>query len=200
MQEAVPVGTGAMAAIIGADVALVEEACAEAAQGEVCSPANLNSPKQIVIAGDTAAVDRALEILKARGVRKVVKLNVSAPFHCALMRPAQERLASDLEGIEFKDLSVLLATNVDAKLIASGTDARDALVRQVTSPVRWSESMELLTKAHGVGTFVEAGPGKVLAGLLRQIAPEARTLNVNDAAGVEAVRVALAETGAAGGA
>jgi [acyl-carrier-protein] S-malonyltransferase len=200
MQEAVPVGTGAMAAIIGADVALVEEACAEAARGQVCSPANLNSPKQIVIAGDAAAVDRALDILKARGVRKVVKLNVSAPFHCALMRPAQERLASDLEGIAFKDLSLPLVTNVDAKLIASGTDARDALVRQVTSPVRWSESMELLTKAEGVGTFVEVGPGKVLAGLLRQIAPEARALNVGDAEGAEAARVALAESGAAGGA
>jgi [acyl-carrier-protein] S-malonyltransferase len=160
----------------------------------------LNSPKQTVIAGDAAAIDRALEILKARGVRKVVKLNVSAPFHCALMRPAQERLASDLEGIEFKDLSVPLVTNVDAKLIASETDARDALVRQVTSTVRWSESIELLTKAHGVGTFVEVGPGKVLAGLLRQIAPEARALNAGDAEGVEAARVALAETGAAGGA
>jgi [acyl-carrier-protein] S-malonyltransferase len=200
MQEAVPVGTGAMAAIIGADVALVEEACAEAAQGQVCSPANLNSPKQIVIAGDAAAIDRALDIMKARGVRKAVKLNVSAPFHCALMRPAQERLTSDLEGIDFKDLSVPLVTNADAKLIASGTDARDALVRQVTSPVRWSESMELLTKAHGIETFVEAGPGKVLAGLLRQIAPEARALNVADAAGVETVRAALAETGAASGA
>jgi [acyl-carrier-protein] S-malonyltransferase len=200
MQEAVPVGTGAMAAIIGADVALVEDACAEAAQGEVCSPANLNSPKQIVIAGDAAAVDRALDILKARGVRKAVKLNVSAPFHCALMRPAQERLASEFEGIEFKDLSVPLVTNVDAKLTSDGDDARDALVRQVTSPVRWSESMELLTKAHGVGTFVEVGPGKVLAGLLRQIAPEARALNVSDAAGVETVRAAVAESGAAGGA
>jgi [acyl-carrier-protein] S-malonyltransferase len=200
MQEAVPVGTGAMAAILGAEATLVEEACAEAAQGEVCSPANLNSPKQTVIAGDAAAVDRALEILKARGVRKLVKLNVSAPFHCALMRPAQERLTNDLEGIEFKDLSLPLVTNVDAKLIASGTGARDALVRQVTSPVRWSESMELLTKAQGVGTFVEVGPGKVLAGLLRQIAPEARALNVSDAAGVETVRAALAESGAAGGA
>jgi [acyl-carrier-protein] S-malonyltransferase len=200
MQEAVPVGTGAMAAILGAEAALVEEACAEAAQGEVCSPANLNTPKQIVIAGDAAAVDRAIEILKARGVRKAVKLNVSAPFHCALMRPAQEKLARDLFGIEFKDLNVPLVTNVDAKLIRSGADARDALVRQVSSPVRWSESMELLTKAHGVEAFVEVGPGKVLAGLLRQIAPEARSFNVEDAAGIEAARVALGESGAAGGA
>lgn len=200
MQEAVPVGTGAMAAILGADARTVEEACAEAEQGQVCSPANLNSPKQIVIAGDAAAVDRALDILKSRGVRKAVKLNVSAPFHCALMRPAQERLAGDLERIEFKDLGVPLVTNVDAKLISRGGEAREALVRQVSSPVRWSESVELLTKGQGVRTFVEVGPGKVLAGLLRQIAPEARCVNVEDAAGVEGLRAALAESGAAGGA
>ncbi|MDT7542909.1 MAG: [acyl-carrier-protein] S-malonyltransferase [Acidobacteriota bacterium] len=200
MQEAVPIGVGAMAAILGSQAQTVEEACAEAAQGEVCSPANLNSPKQIVIAGDAAAVDRAVEILKARGARKVVKLKVSAPFHCALMQPAQERLARDLEEIEFKDLHVPLVTNVDAKLIGGGEDARDSLVRQVTSPVRWSESMELLTKAHGVEMFIEVGPGKVLAGLLKQIAPEARSLNVEDAGGVEAVRAALAENDAASGA
>jgi [acyl-carrier-protein] S-malonyltransferase len=200
MQEAVPVGVGAMAAILGADAGMVEEACAEAAQGEVCSPANLNSPKQIVIAGDAAAVDRAMAILKARGVRKVVKLNVSAPFHCALMRPAQERLADDLKKIEFAPLRVPLVTNVDAKLIEDSAQARDALVRQVSSPVRWSESVELLTKDHGVETFIEVGAGKVLAGLVRQIAPGARTLNVEDAAGVEAARGALEEIGAAGGA
>jgi [acyl-carrier-protein] S-malonyltransferase len=200
MQEAVPVGTGAMAAILGAEARTVEEACAQAAQGQVCSPANLNSPKQIVIAGDTAAIDRAIEILKSRGVRKAVKLNVSAPFHCALMLPAQERLARDLDHVEFKDLRVPLVTNVDAKLIREGDEARDALVRQVSSPVRWSEAIELLTKEHGVETFVEVGAGKVLAGLLRQIAPESRAINVEDAAGVEAARGALAESGAAGGA
>jgi [acyl-carrier-protein] S-malonyltransferase len=200
MQEAVPFGTGAMAAILGADVRTVEEACAEAAQGQVCSPANLNSPKQTVIAGDAAAIDRAIEILKSRGVRKAVKLNVSAPFHCALMLPAQERLARDLDHIEFKDLRVPLVTNVDAKLIREGDEARDALVRQVSSPVRWSESIELLTKEHGVETFIEVGAGKVLAGLLRQIAPETHAINVEDAAGVEAARGALAESGAAGGA
>ncbi|MCA1629913.1 MAG: ACP S-malonyltransferase, partial [Acidobacteria bacterium] len=134
MQEAVPDGVGAMAAILGADARTVEEACAEAAQGGVCSPANLNSPKQIVIAGDAAAVDRALELLKSRGVRKAVKLNVSAPFHCALMLPAQERLAADLEKIEFKELRVPLVSNVDAKLIRAGSEARDSLVRQVSSP------------------------------------------------------------------
>jgi [acyl-carrier-protein] S-malonyltransferase len=200
MQEAVPVGVGAMAAILGAEAKAVEEACDEAARGQVCGPANLNSPKQIVIAGDAAAVERALEILKSRGVRKAVRLNVSAPFHCALMRPAQERLARDLEGVGFKDLNVPLVTNVDARLIRRGDEARDALVRQVSSPVRWSESVELLTKEHGVVSFVEVGPGKVLSGLLRQIAPEARAINVEDAAGVAAARAALAETGAAGGA
>ncbi|MFN2482388.1 MAG: ACP S-malonyltransferase [Pyrinomonadaceae bacterium] len=199
MQEAVPVGVGAMAAILGADARTVEEACAEAAQGGVCSPANLNSPKQIVIAGDAAAVDRALELLKSRGVRKAVKLNVSAPFHCALMLPAQERLAADLEKIEFKELRVPLVSNVDAKLIRAGSEARDSLLRQVSSPVRWSESMELLAAAQGVGTFVEVGPGKVLSGLLRQIAPDARAINAGDADGVRAARAALEESGAAGG-
>lgn len=200
MQEAVPVGAGAMAAVLGADARTVEEACAEAAQGEVCSPANLNSPKQIVIAGQAGAVDRAVEILKARGARKAVRLNVSAPFHCALMKPAQERLAADLERIEFRDLRVPLVTNVDAKLIRTGAEARAALVRQVSSTVRWSESVELLVKEKGVQTFVEVGAGKVLAGLLRQIAPEARSVNVEDPAGVAAAREAGGESSAAGGA
>lgn len=200
MQEAVPLGVGAMAAVLGADVGMIEEACAEAAHGQVCSPANLNSPKQTVIAGDAAAVERAMEILKARGVRKVVKLNVSAPFHCALMLPAQERLAKDLEEIEFADLRVPLVTNVDAKLIERGAQARDALVRQVSSPVRWSESVELLTKEHGVETFIEVGAGKVLAGLVKQIDAGARCVGVENLAGIEAARDALKETGAAGGA
>ncbi|HVG30276.1 MAG TPA: ACP S-malonyltransferase [Pyrinomonadaceae bacterium] len=199
MQEAVPVGAGAMAAILGADASTVEGACAEAAQGQVCAPANLNSPKQIVIAGDAAAVDRALEILKSRGVRKAVRLNVSAPFHCALMLPARQRLAADLEKIEFKDLRVPLVSNVDAKLVRTGAEARDALVRQVSSPVRWGESVELLVRAEGVKMFVEVGPGKVLAGLLRQIAPEARAVNVEDAEGIGAARAATEESGAASG-
>jgi [acyl-carrier-protein] S-malonyltransferase len=199
MQEAVPPGVGAMAAIIGADIALVEEACREAARGEVCSPANMNSPKQIVIAGDAAAVERAIEILKSRGVRKAVKLNVSAPFHCALMLPAQARLEKDLREIKFSDLRVPVVTNADAKLVRDGAEARDALVRQVSSPVRWSESVERLANEHKVSTFIEVGPGKVLAGLLRQIAPEARATSVGDAAGVEAARALLAESNAASG-
>lgn len=192
MQEAVPLGRGAMAAVLGADERTVFEACEQARQGEVCSPANLNTPKQIVIAGSAGAVERTLEILKSRGVRKVVKLNVSAPFHCALMLPAQERLAEDLGQLEFRDLRVPLVTNVDAKVIREGAEARAALVRQVSSPVRWSDSISALVSGHGVTEFVEVGPGKVLAGLLRQIAPAARCLNVEDRAGVQAARAALA--------
>jgi [acyl-carrier-protein] S-malonyltransferase len=191
MQEAVPVGAGAMAAVLGADLETVEAVCAEAAgEGEVCSPANVNSPGQIVIAGSAAAVGRAIPLLKERGAKRVIALKVSAPFHCALMLPAQERLAADLGGVEFKDLGVPLVTNVGAGLIRTGAEARDSLVRQVSSPVRWRESVELLTR-EGVDTFVEVGPGKVLTGLVRQTAPQARGMNVEDAAGLEAARAAL---------
>jgi [acyl-carrier-protein] S-malonyltransferase len=184
MQEAVPVGTGAMAAVIGADLKEIEKACAEAGQGQVCAPANINSGSQVVIAGNTEAVDRASELLRSRGAKRVLKLNVSAPFHSALMMPAQVRLASDLAGIEFSDLAVPLVTNVDAAIISSGADARDALVRQVSSPVRWLESMELLIM-EGVDTFVEIGPGKVLSGLMRQISREVKCFNVEDAASLK---------------
>ena len=183
MQEAAPVGSGAMAAVMGADLGTVMEACNEAQQGGVCMPANINTPSQIVIAGDAAAVDRAIELLKERGAKRAIKLNVSAPFHCALMMPAQERLAEDLEKIEFQDLRVPLVTNVDAAAITKGGEARDALERQVSSPVRWQESVELLIR-EGVNTFVEVGPGKVLSGLVRQIERGARCLNVEDAAGL----------------
>src|SRR5207253_2750307 len=128
MQEAVPVGTGAMAAILGASLDLVKTACDDASQGQVCSAANINSPNQVVIAGDTAAIDRAIEILKARGAKRAIKLNVSAPFHCALMKPAQDRLAADLEKTSFADLATPLVTNVDAQAIKTGAQARDALV------------------------------------------------------------------------
>lgn len=184
MQEAVPVGTGAMAAVMGADLKMVEEACDAAAEGEVCSPANINSPNQIVIAGNAAAVDRAIAILKERFDKRAIKLNVSAPFHCALMNRAQERLAVELEKIEFHDLRLPLITNVDAAEIRSGEDARRKLVRQVSSPVRWLDSMQLL-RAQGVQTFVEVGPGKVLCGLLRQIDRDASCLNVGDIENLE---------------
>jgi len=191
MQEAVPVGTGAMAAILGSDVETVNAACGEAAQGQVCSAANINSPGQIVIAGDAAAIDRAIEILKARGAKRAVKLNVSAPFHCALMQPAQERLSADLEQSQFNDLQTPLVTNVDAKPIKTGAEARDSLVRQVSQPVRWLQSVEFLS-SHGVQTFIEIGPGKVLSGLVRQINRELRCLNVEDDSSLRASREALA--------
>ena len=199
MQEAVPVGVGAMAAILGADAKTVEDACREAAQeGEVCSPANINSAKQIVIAGNAAAVERAMEILKERGAKRAIKLPVSAPFHCALMQPAQDRLSADLERTEFSDLRVPLVNNVDAATIRTGDVARRSLVRQVSSPVRWLESVEFLASA-GVETFVEVGPGKVLSGLVRQIVTDARCLNVSDTATLEATRAALAGIQAASG-
>lgn len=180
MQEAVPVGTGAMAAVMGAELQAIENACAEAAQGQVCAPANINSPGQVVIAGNAEAVDRASDLLRGAGAKRVLKLNVSAPFHTALMVPAQERLAADLENIPLAELALPLVTNVDATIIRSGGQARDALARQVSAPVRWLESIELLIK-EGVDTFVEIGPGKVLTGLMRQISREVKCLNVEDA-------------------
>jgi [acyl-carrier-protein] S-malonyltransferase len=190
MQEAVPVGTGAMAAILGSDLETVNAVCTEAGQGQVCSAANINSPGQIVIAGDTGAIDRAIEVLKARGAKRAVKLNVSAPFHCALMKPAQDRLAADLNELQFNDLQTPLVTNVDAKPIKTGNEARDSLIRQVSQPVRWLESVEFLS-SHGVQTFIEIGPGKVLSGLVRQINRELRCLNVEDESSLRATREAL---------
>ena len=185
MQEAVPVGVGAMAAILGADLDLVRTVCAEAAQGQVCSAANINSPNQVVIAGDTAAIDRAIELLKERGARRALKLNVSAPFHCSLMQPAQERLAVELNGITFENLAMPIVTNVDARAIKLGTQARDSLVRQVSQPVRWLESVEFLI-SQGVQTLIEIGPGKVLSGLVRQIDRNLRCSNVEDKASLDA--------------
>lgn len=190
MQEAVPVGTGAMAAVIGAELKDIEQACAEASQDQVCAPANINSPNQVVIAGNAEAVDRASELLRAGGAKRVLKLNVSAPFHSALMMPAQERLGADLEGIRFANLNVPLVTNVDATVIRKGAEARESLVRQVSSPVRWLESIELLIK-EGVDTFVEVGPGKVLTGLMRQISREVKCLNVEDAASLKSAGAGL---------
>ena len=199
MQEAVPVGAGAMAAVIGGDLEMIEAVCAEARrEGEICSPANINSPGQIVIAGSAAAVERAVPLLKERGAKRALPLKVSAPFHCALMLPAQERLAADLDAVEFKDLGVPLVTNVDAAVIRTGAEARAALVRQVSQPVRWRESVEVLARA-GVDTFVEVGPGKVLSGLVRQTAPQARGMNIEDAASLEATRAALADVKTSGG-
>jgi [acyl-carrier-protein] S-malonyltransferase len=190
MQEAVPVDAGAMAAILGADLDLVVSTCEEAGQGQVCSAANINSPNQVVIAGDTAAIDRAIVLLKERGAKRAMKLNVSAPFHCALMKPAQNRLAADLLRIRFEDLTTPLVTNVDAKAVRGGAEARDALVRQVSQPVRWLESVEFLIN-EGVQSFIEIGPGKVLSGLVRQIDRNLRCVNIEDEASLCATREAL---------
>jgi [acyl-carrier-protein] S-malonyltransferase len=190
MQEAVPVGTGAMAAIIGAELKDIEKACAEASQNQVCAPANINSPSQVVIAGSAEAVERASELLRNGGAKRVLKLNVSAPFHSALMMPAQERLAEDLERTAFANLAVPLVTNVDAAVISKGAAARESLVRQVSSPVRWLESIELLIK-EGVDTFVEVGPGKVLTGLMRQISREVKCFNVEDASSLKSTGASL---------
>ena len=189
MQEAVPVGTGAMAAVLGGERSAIEEACLEASKGQVCAVANINSPNQVVIAGNSQAVDRAIELLQ--GVAKrVVKLNVSAPFHSALMKPAQDRLAFDLEKVAFTEPDASVVTNVDARIVTVPGELRDALERQVSSPVRWSESMTLLLQ-QGVTTFVEVGPGKVLSGLMRQINRDANCLNVEDLASLDAARARL---------
>lgn len=186
MQEAVPLGQGAMAAILGLDGAALEEICREAAQGEVVSPANLNSPGQVVIAGSAAAVARAVELAKASGAKRAILLNVSAPFHCALMKPAQDRLSVDLDAAEFIDPPVPLVNNADAQVVKAAAVVREGLKRQVTGPVRWEESMRRL-RAEGVEMFVEVGPGKVLSGLLRQIDRTAECLRVEDAATLKEV-------------
>lgn len=178
MQEAVPVGVGAMAAILGLDADKVAEGCEEAAQGQVCSPANINSPAQVVIAGNAEAVDRACEILKSKGAKRAVKLNVSAPFHCSLMMPAQERLAADLSALNYGDFKFPVFHNVDAAANESSDAVCDKLTQQVSSPVRWLESVQNLIAA-GVDNFVEVGPGKVLSGLVRQINRDVRCTNVD---------------------
>ena len=179
MQEAVPQGVGAMAAVMGLSPVVVADACKRAADGEVCSAANLNSPEQTVISGHAGAVKRAVEIASQLGAKRAVVLAVSAPFHSALMAPAQERLERDLKETQFEPLRVPLVTNVDADTISSGEEAREALIRQVTAPVRWEESVRTLID-EGVNTFVEVGPGRVLTGLLRQIERSVAALNVED--------------------
>jgi [acyl-carrier-protein] S-malonyltransferase len=198
MQEAVPAGQGGMAAIMGLSPAVVTDACKRAAEGEICTPANLNSPEQTVISGHASAVKRAVEIASQLGAKRSMVLAVSAPFHSALMMPAQEKLAKDLQAISFADLQVPLVTNVDADTIRKGEEAREALIRQVSMPVRWEESMRLL-QDEGVNTFVEVGPGRVLAGLMRQIERSVASLNVEDEKSLQAVieKIAGAKTDAA---
>jgi [acyl-carrier-protein] S-malonyltransferase len=194
MQEAVPVGKGAMAAILGLDLAAVQTSCAAVAQGEVVAPANINCPGQIVIAGDAAAVERAIEACRAAGAKRAIKLPVSAPFHCSLMMPAQERLAADLAGLPFRDPEVPLVNNVEAKIVRAAEECREGLVHQVSGAVRWQESVERL-QAAGVDTFVEVGPGTVLSGLIRKAAKGVRVLNVEDEASLEKTLASRAGVG-----
>jgi len=187
MQEAVPAGEGAMAAILGLDAELVAQACAEAANGEVVSPANLNGGGQIAIAGTQAAVARAGERAKALGAKRVIPLAVSAPFHCALMKPAEDRLAPELRAIEAHTPRVPIVANVDAEPKRDAPSAIEALVRQVSSPVRWEAVVRRLA-SEGVTTYVEVGPGTVLSGLVRKIHREATVVNFggpDDLAGIE---------------
>ena len=185
MQDAVPVGTGGMAALIGPSVEEVRSICEEAGQGEVVSVANINAPGQIVIAGTKAGIERAIEIAKKRGVRRALPLPVSAPFHCELMKPAEEKLKPILDEAPFKDLWLSLISNVDASPIGTAHAVRNALVRQVVSPVRWVESVQKMISM-GVKHFVEVGPGTVLTGLIKRIDPSVELINVSDVASLEA--------------
>lgn len=185
MQDAVPVGTGGMAALIGPSVEDAQAICEEAAQGEVVSVANINAPGQIVIAGTKAGIERAIEVAKKRGVRRALPLPVSAPFHCELMKPAEERLKPVLDDAQFHDLWYAVVTNVDAQPTGTGHAVRNALLRQVASPVRWVESVQKMVSM-GVKRFVEIGPGNVLTGLIKRIDPNVELMNVSDVPSLEA--------------
>ncbi len=208
MQQAVPPGVGAMAAILGLSADLIQTICSQVTDqltplptdplaktfspnSAVVSPANLNSPDQTVISGAAAAVERAADLCKQAGAKRTVMLQVSAPFHCALMQPAQDALASDLASIAFNDPHFPVAANVDARLLTHSTEVRDCLIRQVTGPVRWVECIQLLI-AQGATHFIEVGPGKVLTGLMRQIDRNQKTANVEDSASLEKTIASLA--------
>jgi [acyl-carrier-protein] S-malonyltransferase len=191
MQEAVPPGVGAMAAILKLPEGTLDSILAEASQGEVVSAANLNSPDQVVIAGHAGAVARAVELAKAAGAKRALLLQVSAPFHCSLMKPAQERLAVDLNSANFRDLTVPLVNNWQARLIRSGAEAREGLYQQVPNPVRWAEAIRKLS-SEGATRFIEVGAGGVLTGLLRNINPELQSAKFGEAADLERVHATSA--------
>jgi [acyl-carrier-protein] S-malonyltransferase len=195
MQEAVPVGTGAMAALLGVELATAEQVCAEAAQGEVVGVANINSPGQIVIAGHRSAVERAVAAAAARGGRKSVLLPVSAPFHCALMKPAADRLAAELERVAVSDPRIPVIRNVDGRVTRAADEVKPFLLQQVASPVRWTDCMERLAREGATG-FLEVGPGRVLTGLLKRTLDGARGHAVEDPASLDKAVAALAGGGA----
>jgi [acyl-carrier-protein] S-malonyltransferase len=179
MQEAVPEGVGLMAAILGMERAAVEKTCLDAAKNGIVAPANYNSPGQIVIAGEKIAVEKAMELAKAAGAKKVVPLTVSVPSHCPMMKQAGERLAQDLDKVVINDLRIPIVNNADAKLIRTAAELKPSLVRQISSSLYWEDSINRLT-AEGVDTFIEIGPGKVLSGLIKRIAKSAKVLHVED--------------------
>ena len=188
MQEAVPVGTGTMAAILGVEREVLEDICREAAEGDVVSPANYNSPGQIVIAGSVVAVARAIEIARGRGFRKAMLLPVSAPFHCALMKPAAEKLAKVLDAIPYGEMMYPVVSNVEATANINKDRVRDLLVSQVCAPVLWEQSVVAMSAA-GVSKFIELGPGKVLSGLVKRISKEVEIGNIEDCAGIKAASI-----------
>ena len=192
MQEAVPVGVGAMAAILGMEAAKVTAVCHDAAQGEVCESANINSPEQIVISGNTAAVERAAKLADERGAKRAKLLPVSAPFHCSLMKPAQDRLKADLDALKMQKPVYPVACNVDAEFVTDNLRAHETLLSQVTGSVKWEQCMRLLI-AQGAHTFVEVGPGKVLCGLMRQIDRSKACMNVSDDASLSKAMESLSK-------
>jgi [acyl-carrier-protein] S-malonyltransferase len=187
MQQAVPVGQGAMLAVLGAEPEKVEQLCRDAAQGQVLSAANFNCPGQIVIAGHSEAIRRAAELASSMGIKRTIPLAVSAPFHCALMKPAQENMMPLLQDQQFYPLKFPLVTNVDAAITQTPEQVRDALIRQIPNPVRWWQSIDLLIR-EGVSTFIEVGAGKVLTGMIRKVSRDVQTFNVESVDDYEQLR------------
>ncbi len=190
MQEAVPQGTGLMAAVLGLEREAVEKACHEAAKNGIVAPANYNSPGQIVIAGEKKAVEAAIELIKAAGAKKTVPLAVSVPSHCAMMKQAGERLARELENITINDLRMPIVNNADAKFLKTASELRPSLIRQISSPLFWEDSIKKMA-SEGFDTFIELGPGKVLSGLVRRIAKDSKIMNVEDMKGMDECLKAL---------
>lgn len=189
MQEAVPAGVGAMAAILGLDAASVIECCREGSREGVAEPANFNCPGQIVVAGEVKAVERVIELCKEKGAKRSMLLPVSAPFHCSLLKPAGEKLASELEKIQLGEVKIPVVTNVTAEVIKDTAKVKDLLIRQVSSPVRWEDSINTMLE-NGVDTFVEIGPGKVLSGFVKKINKDVRIFNIED---IESLNKTLSE-------